>query len=999
MTLWDRHDQRALTVICLRLASQMIPYVTRSDTAAEAWNELAAVFASQGPLAKVTARRKFMRYSIEEGANMEDEIRSLRTLAEEMMMLGQSLSDEEFTLTLLTALPSSWDAFVSSIGTTPTSGELIGRLIQEAGRRKDQTTPETSLAVSNAHRAAGKKNGRSKFRPGVFCHFCNKEGHIRPECRSLKKSRDNGNNRGNGGQPRYNQNNRAHITELDDDAGYAFVTELSSHQGRDDVWLGDTGTQSHIVRDRALFSSYSHTPGATIKGAGTCPALGRGTVKIFFVVDNHRVPITLNNVIHSPDMPYNLLSLGRLTTAGLSYSGERNRLRILDGDREIGVGTKSGNLYRVSVEPRTIQAHAIRTARTWYEWHCTLGHINKQQLKEMFTKGMVNGMDVDQSSNLDFTCDACIQAKHTRRPFPETSDTKYTNVGDLVYSDIWGPARTESIQHNTYYISFTDAASKHVHVDFMKSRASALDRFRKYDCRLENQTGRRIKILRVDNAKEYTQGDFKTYLDSRGIILQTTAPYSPAQNGVAERLNRTLVEHTRAMILARSLPRKFWQDAIAYLCHVKNCCSTRALDGKTPYEVFWGRRPDVQNFQEFGIPCWVLVPENRQDKLAAKSEQYIFTGIADNAAGWRYYSPKTNQILTSRNVIFTRQKEAVTPFMADSAPTVEGELPTSATPSNAGSTPPPATHNLRNTTRLDYKTLDATGIKEPKAEDQANLCFAAFNPFDEPRTVEEVRKREDWKEWKESMDKEMDQLKNMGTFELVDLPPGRKAVGSRWVFLIKRDSEGRIVKYKSRLVAQGFSQIPGQDFTETYAPVMRLESLRTLLAIAAVNDWPVHQMDVVGAYLNSELKEEVYMRQPPGYDDGTGRVYRLIKGLYGLRQAANIWNDTANEILTGKLHFVRLAADYCAYIHVQDGVVWIILIHVDDMALVASSNEAMRELKTEIARHFTVTDGGEMKTFLGLQIERDRAARTIHARRAPCAHSTRSECASRTDSR
>lgn len=631
---------------------------------------------------------------------------------------------------------------------------------------------------------------------------------------------------------------------------------------------------------------------------------------------------------------------------------------------------------------------------------------------------MANGMDVDLSSDINFDCEPCIMAKQSRRPFPEVSKTQYNNIGDLVCSNIWGPARVESLQRNTYYISFSDAASRHVHVDFLKSRAAALDRFRKYNLALENQTGKRIKILRVDNVKEYVQGAFRPYLESRGIILQTTSPYSPAQNGIAECLNRTLVEHARAMLLAHDAPRFLWQEAVAYACYLKNRSPTRALANKTPYEVFWGKRPDFQDIQEFGVPCWVLVPDSRKNKLEAKSEKYTFVGLNEHGTGWRYYVPALRQVLTSRNVVFIRQKEYHLPISDGASPNLEEEhsrspslspktaptSPKSGSVSPPLSLPPPAPksepttgkielatesksestaarHSSRTLSRPDYKAMNNPRLptksgstsKAPRSQSRsdldANLCFTAFNPHDEPRSLKEVQEREDWPEWKEAMDKEMDQLKKMGTYELVDLPEGRKAVGCRWVYLIKRNMEGAVQKYKARLVAQGFSQMPGQDFFETYALVMRLESFRTLLAIAATKDWSIHQMDVVGAYLNSHLEEEIYMRQPPSFDDGTGCVYRLIKGLYGLRQAGRAWYKRLNHVLVKILEFTRLDADYCVYIRlIGDHMFQILIVHVDDMALFATNDELMVQLKEELGPHFSLTDLGELRTFVGLQI-------------------------------
>ena len=249
-------------------------------------------------------------------------------------------------------------------------------------------------------------------------------------------------------------------------------------------------------------------------------------------------------------------------------------------------------------------ALAVHTVRLWYEWHCALGHINKGQLMDMHCKGYVIGMDVDLKSTQDFDCEACIQAKQSRLPFSAISADRNYQLGELVFSDIWGPARLESLNHNIYVITFTDVGTRYVIVFFMKSRAAALDCFKKFEKLLETQRNAIIKTLQVNNAKEYVEGEFKTYLESRSIVLRTTAPYSLAQNGVAERLNRTLVERACAMLFAYdNIPRFLWEEAISYATYLKNRMPTRALQGSTLYKTFWGRKPNVSALQEFGTPC------------------------------------------------------------------------------------------------------------------------------------------------------------------------------------------------------------------------------------------------------------------------------------------------------------------------------------------------------------------------------------------------------------
>lgn len=225
------------------------------------------------------------------------------------------------------------------------------------------------------------------------------------------------------------------------------------------------------------------------------------------------------------------------------------------------------------------------------------------------------------------------------------------------------------------------------------------------------------------------------------------------------------------------------------------------------------------------------------------------------------------------------------------------------------------------------------------------------------------------------MDKEMEQLKDLGTFMLEDLPEGRKAVGCRWVYLVKRLMDGSIDKYKARLVAQGFSQKLGQDFFDTYAPVMRLESFRALCTIASHLNLEIDGLDIKGTYLNSDLEEKIYMRQLPGYDDNSGRIWRLHKALYGLKQAGCAWNSKFNSVLVDTLGFTCSESDLCVYFKNADGSFYLI-IHVNDTAMFGA-RKALDQFKIALAAHFTITDLGELKSFVGLQVERDYQAGTL----------------------
>src|ERR1700678_695283 len=205
---------------------------------------------------------------------------------------------------------------------------------------------------------------------------------------------------------------------------------------------------------------------------------------------------------------------------------------------------------------------------------------------------------------------------------------------------------------------------------------------------------------------------------------------------------------------------------------------------------------------------------------------------------------------------------------------------------------------------------------------------------------------------------------------MVDLPPNRKAITSKWVFCIKRDHNGKIVKHKARLVAKGFSQIPGIDFVETFAPVMRLETFRLLMALATKLGLLIHVVDVVGACLNGTLQETIYMEQPPDYDDGTGRVSLLIKALYGLKQAGRTWNDELNQLFIG-MEYTRLFSDQCIPIRHQEHDLTLAAIHTDDITILGSDIDAIKKAKAELGQHFTITDLGEAKQIVGSELQRN----------------------------
>jgi len=258
------------------------------------------------------------------------------------------------------------------------------------------------------------------------------------------------------------------------------------------------------------------------------------------------------------------------------------------------------------------------------------------------------------------------------------------------------------------------------------------------------------------------------------------------------------------------------------------------------------------------------------------------------------------------------------------------------------------------------------------------MNFALATTALEPRTYAEALKRPDADFWKEAAAQEIYALIENGTYELVELPPDRKTIGSRWVFKVKRKTQdGSVDRYKARVVAKGYKQRPGLDFTETFAPTVKYSALRTILAIAAIEDLELESVDISTAFLNGDIDTEIYVEQPEGFQErGPGWVWRLLKSLYGLKQSPRLWNQKLHAALQD-MGFIRTRSDHSVYIYVRDGVRMIIPIFVDDLTLVSKSMAAINKVKQELGERFKLRDLGPTESLLGIKITRDRAKRTL----------------------
>ena len=259
------------------------------------------------------------------------------------------------------------------------------------------------------------------------------------------------------------------------------------------------------------------------------------------------------------------------------------------------------------------------------------------------------------------------------------------------------------------------------------------------------------------------------------------------------------------------------------------------------------------------------------------------------------------------------------------------------------------------------------------SDDESDGHFAGAAHDLDPQSYKQALRRSDAQLWQQAAKLEMDNHISNGTWELVDLPPGAKCISSGWVFRVKRTADGSIERYKARLVAKGYSQRPGFDYTEVFAPTFRYAAIRTIIALAAINDLHLRSIDISHAFINGDLEETIYMRQAEGFHTGSpNQVYRLRKSLYGLKQATRQWNKKLHDALAS-MGFKRLKSDRSIYIFLRGEVCIIIPVFIEDITFASSNSAAIDSAIKELASHVRLRDLGPTTFLLGVEIIRDRS--------------------------
>ncbi|KAJ1518878.1 hypothetical protein ONE63_011508 [Megalurothrips usitatus] len=697
------------------------------------------------------------------------------------------------------------------------------------------------------------------------------------------------------------------------------------------------------------------------------------------------------------ELTHNLLSIPCLNSDGYWTSFGEDKCYIEFENTLLAVGSLSANsLFLLEVGLDDQPDMCLMTAEEGL-WHKRLGHLGYDNMKRLC--GMVSGIDKLKCEGERF-CEVCIEGKQARLPFggtrPET-----TRPLERVHSDLCGPIKPVAYNGVKYIMTIIDDYTHYVVVYGLKSKESqeVVACIKAYVARVSVLFPRGISQFRCDNGTEYVNETLQSFFLENGIAYELTIPGTPEVNGVAERLNRSLLEKARCLLFGSGLSKRFWIEALLTAVYLLNRSPTQALKGKVvPAELWTGSKPDLSKLKVFG--CVAYATKNKSQlrgKFDSRVKRCIMIGYCDN--GYKLWSLEDKRIITARNVTFNEKKFKFDDFVEVYGGNYEGDFVLDLDDGNERESDGEIDEAEGENDEIERETEEEVPVEPPQVEDFdeigeaqgvrrgtrvrvrpaylndfVQMCmlskfvdnykndnepedlfvFAGFNDTQEvdvddvPVDYESIKFRSDRSLWLAAVNEELSALAENNTWELTSLPRGKVPINCKWVFTVKSDGDGNIDRYKARLVVKGCSQRYGIDYSETYAPVAKLSTVRIFLCLANKLKLFVQQLDVKCAFLNGDLREEIYMWPPEGLSVEDGNVCKLKKTLYGLKQAPLEWNRKFNDTVSS-LGFSQCEADKC----------------FDNESLLS-------DVKGKLMSKFQMRDLGEVSYFLGIKIKRGR---------------------------
>ncbi|GJW89335.1 retrovirus-related pol polyprotein from transposon TNT 1-94 [Tanacetum coccineum] len=426
-----------------------------------------------------------------------------------------------------------------------------------------------------------------------------------------------------------------------------------------DEWIQDSGCTRHMTGNKDLFSSYKPFDGGNVLfGSNTkSKIIGKGTI-------SHN-SLTINDVSHVENLSFNLLSIGQICDKKCNVLFSETGSKIIKNGITLGKGIRKNGLYIMKMGNSPKDALCLTSIDdTSTLWHRRLGHANMRLIQSLSSKELVRNLP-----KLKFEkhfCDACNVGKQVHESHKAKNMVSTSKCLELLHMDLFGPSAVQSYGGNFYTLVIVDDYSRYTWTRFLKHKNEAFDHFEILSKKIQNQKGCPIISIRTDHGREFdNEVQFGAFCDANGITHNFSAPRTPQSNGVVERKNRTLQEMSRTLLNEQSIPQKFWCNAVDTSTYILNRILIRPFLGKTPYELFKGRKPNLEYFKVFGCKCFILNTKDYLTKFDPKSTEGIFLGYSPNSKAYVVLNKETMKVEESLNVKFDKTPPPNSPPLVD----------------------------------------------------------------------------------------------------------------------------------------------------------------------------------------------------------------------------------------------------------------------------------------------------------------------------------------------
>lgn len=984
-------DAKVQKLIINSIDKKLKGHILSCKNALEMYTKLCDIFEGTEQRNKSSLLQDFFNFKLD-NRSITQLITDIENLQFRLNQIGENINEEMVMSKILTCLPNNLRYFITAWESTPedkkTLLNLTNRLLNEENRMEKQK----SNKVENQLAFQAIKNERSSK---IKCFKCHKVGHVKKDCKMCsickKYNHEENNCKYKGNQCticKKNNHNEENCyfknkTQYEKKTDKTFLTKLINENIKGTEFIVDSGCTAHMTNDINNLRNFENKESVLTANESKMKVQGRGTI--------NGEECILKNTLFVPDISQNLLSVNQVTNNEGTVIFTKNKVEIYKNEQLVLTGKKENGLYKINLnidKEQYIEEKSLlmKENGTAIEWHKRLGHPGNKTLEIL--PNVVEGIKIQGVKQLE-KCEICTQAKQTRLPF-NTIRTRAKRPLELIHTDICGPFEEKTYDGYTYVLTVMDDYTHFTKIYLLKFKYEAKDKIINYIEETERERNEKVFTIRCDNGGEYTSKDFRQWCIKKGIKLDLTIPYTPQLNGKSERLNRTLLEKTRALLFDSEFGKQMWGEAMYCATYIINRLPSESLKNKTPYEMWYGKRPNIANMQKFGAILYAKQLHTNIRKLDPRSKKLIMVGYTSN--GYRLWNEQEGKIEIARDIVVIENskkennillKKQVQRDIVDSDEEISDESYNNTQEIDIPnyeieeSIPISTEEDFNTNIEIESEIESNKNIENKNEEETENT-----NTRRQKRkptylqdyvllTYNEVMKSPERENWEKAIKSEKESLESNNTWEIVDLEKTKehKILTNKWVFCIKEDGT-----YKARLVARGFEQ-KDIDFQDIYSPVVSQSALKSIIAIAASKDYDMITFDVKTAFLYGELTEDIFMQIPEGYEKQPNKVCHLKKALYGLKQAPITWNKKFTETMI-KHGLKPTRTDQCVF-STEDKTI-IIAIYVDDGLAITKDKEKLFKVLNHLEKEFKIKVYEKPKNYIGFEVKRNEKGILLH---------------------